>query len=102
MNASWVCNRLYRPKGIVRFIPCNLEVQAPDPPSSSKIRQLINTVPKEQLYKELNTVALNTGILIQYINQRPAAPKRPKARTLEKTAEELEREEKEAWDSIKW
>ncbi|CAM1500511.1 Fc.00g096730.m01.CDS01 [Cosmosporella sp. VM-42] len=96
-DAQWVCYRVRKPKGMVRFIAGKQKDRATNPPSSSLIRQLINTTAKEKLRGVLMNVVLNPDILVKYVSQRPPAPpRRVKVQPPEPTAEEL------AWAQKKW
>ncbi|KAI8654835.1 CTP-transf-like domain-containing protein [Fusarium keratoplasticum] len=71
IGAVSICRRMRKPKGVVRFIPCNLEQRPNDAPSSTKIRQIIKTSPKDSLEDALKGIALNPKFLAEYIAKRP-------------------------------
>lgn len=71
IGAVSICRRMRKPKGVIRFIPCNLEQRPNDAPSSTKIRQIIETSPKESLEDALKGIALNPKFLAEYIAKRP-------------------------------
>ncbi|KAJ4327175.1 hypothetical protein N0V84_002437 [Fusarium piperis] len=71
ISAVSICRRLRKPKGVVRFVPCNLEQRPNDAPSSTKIRQIIKTSPKESLEEVLKGIALNPKFLVEYVAKRP-------------------------------
>ncbi|KAM0438747.1 hypothetical protein ACHAPT_001505 [Fusarium lateritium] len=71
LGAVSICRRLRKPKGMIRFIPCNADQRPSEAPSSTKIRQIIKTSSKESLESALKSIALNPEFLVQYVNQRP-------------------------------
>lgn len=71
IGAVSICRRMRKPKGVVRFIPCNLEQRPNDALSSTKIRQIIKTSPKDSLEDALKGIALNPKFLAEYIAKRP-------------------------------
>lgn len=89
MSAVSICRRLRKPKGVVRFVPCNLEQRPKDAPSSTKIRQIIKTSPRESLEEALKGIALNPKFLAEYVAKRPQltqATGREKGKVEEKPA----------------
>ncbi|KAF4339210.1 hypothetical protein FBEOM_6869 [Fusarium beomiforme] len=60
-----------KPKGTVRFIPCDLDKRPTNPPSCTKIRQVIENSPHEEWEKKLQGVVLNPSLFIQYLKELP-------------------------------
>ncbi|RSL85922.1 hypothetical protein CEP52_015969 [Fusarium oligoseptatum] len=69
LSSISVCRRQRKPKGTVRFLPCDLNLRPSEPPSSTKIRQIVATAPKEELQAMLEGIALSPAILTEYINK---------------------------------
>ncbi|KAF4419133.1 hypothetical protein F53441_14446 [Fusarium austroafricanum] len=103
MNSISVCRQQRaKPKGIIRFLPCNLDQRPADPPSSTKIREIVESSPQEEWEKNLEGVALHPKILVKYLNERPPRPKPIKPAEPKEDLEKDDREKKR-WDSnIVW
>ncbi|KAJ3524105.1 hypothetical protein NM208_g12185 [Fusarium decemcellulare] len=71
LNIVSICQRLRKPKGIIRFVPCNLALRPKEAPSSTQIRQIIATTPRESLEETLKGIALNPHLLVEYVKHRP-------------------------------
>ncbi|KAF4449322.1 hypothetical protein FALBO_16683 [Fusarium albosuccineum] len=69
MNNISVCHRLRKPKGMVRFLPCDLSVRPSEAPSSTQIRRIIATSPRDELKAKLEGIALNAAILEEYVRK---------------------------------
>ncbi|KAF7560105.1 hypothetical protein G7046_g4041 [Stylonectria norvegica] len=69
LDAISVCNRLQKPKGTIRFIPCNLATRSLSVPGSTQMRRLIANTPIEKLQGELVKVAMNADILAEYVRK---------------------------------
>ncbi|ENH67558.1 hypothetical protein FOC1_g10010842 [Fusarium oxysporum f. sp. cubense race 1] len=93
-NKISICrqNRV-RPRGTVRFVPCDLDRRPQDAPSSTKIRGIIESSPQEEWEEKLNGVALHPKILVEYLKELPP-PTKP--------AESKEDLAKKQWESIVW
>ncbi|KAM5352714.1 hypothetical protein ACJ41O_005436 [Fusarium nematophilum] len=75
MDAVSICKRLRKPKGTVRFIPCDLDQRPANPPSSTQIRSIIATSPMGELEAALKGIALNPHFLVRYLKDRPQPTK---------------------------
>jgi cytidyltransferase-like protein len=93
-NKISICrqNRV-RPRGTVRFIPCDLDRRPEDAPSSTKIREIIENLPQEEWEEKLNGVALHPKTLVKYLKELPL-PTKP--------TESKEDLAKKQWESIVW
>ncbi|EWY90178.1 hypothetical protein FOYG_07785 [Fusarium oxysporum NRRL 32931] len=93
-NKISICrqNRV-RPRGTVRFVPCDLDRRPQDAPSSTKIRGIIESSPQEEWEEKLKGVALHPKILVEYLKELPP-PTKP--------AESKEDLAKKQWESIVW
>lgn len=93
-NKVSICrqNRV-RPRGTVRFVPCDLDRRSQDAPSSTKIRGIIESSPQEEWEEKLKGVALHPKILVEYLKELPP-PTKP--------AESKEDLAKKQWESIVW
>ncbi|KAH7255369.1 uncharacterized protein BKA55DRAFT_537782 [Fusarium redolens] len=93
-NKISICrqNRV-RPRGTVRFIPCDLDRRPEDAPSSTKIREIIENLPQEEWEEKLNGVALHPKTLVKYLKELPL-PTKP--------TESKEDLAKKQWESIIW
>ncbi|KAM0555175.1 hypothetical protein ACHAPJ_006529 [Fusarium lateritium] len=89
-----ICRRLRKPKGTIRFLPCNLDQRPADAPSSTKIREVIASSPQDVLEKKLEGIAMHPTLLVEYIKTLPKPVKTAEA------AKELT--EKEKWERIIW
>ncbi|RGP70381.1 hypothetical protein FLONG3_7452 [Fusarium longipes] len=78
LETVWICRqqRSTRRKGIVRFLPCDQGKRSEDTPSSTKIRQIIDSSPPDELVKNLEGVALHPELLVQYLKELPKPIKR--------------------------
>ncbi|KIL96643.1 hypothetical protein FAVG1_01387 [Fusarium avenaceum] len=100
LNAVYVCRQQRaKKKGTVRFLPCNLERRPSNAPSSTKIREIIESSPQEELENNLEGVALHPKLLVEYLKDLPKPVKRavPKEET---EKEEIKKEHK--WENIVW
>lgn len=69
MEKIWVCHRLVKPKGTIRFIWTGRSVAANEAPSSTKIRQALENKADKDLEKELAPVALSPALLAKFVQQ---------------------------------
>lgn len=67
IEAAWVCRRSTKPTGFIRFIPAERPDDAPEPPSSTMVRQIIGTCPEETLEAELSKWVLSPELLVRFI-----------------------------------
>lgn len=70
LKSLWECERLRKPKGMIRFVPCDLRVQTKEAPSSTQIRHLVDAHQGYELELVLENLALNPCILADYIRSR--------------------------------
>ncbi|KAM0232493.1 hypothetical protein ACHAP5_010691 [Fusarium lateritium] len=95
LNTIYVCRQQRaKKKGTVRFLPCNLERRPANAPSSTKIREIIESSPQEDLEKNLEGVALHPKLLVEYLKDLP----KPVKRAVPK--EETKKENN--WENIIW
>ncbi|KAH7164796.1 hypothetical protein DER46DRAFT_626580 [Fusarium sp. MPI-SDFR-AT-0072] len=93
-NKISICrqNRV-RPRGTVRFVPCDLDRRPQDAPSSTKIREIIESSNQDEWEEKLKGVALHPKILVEYLQELPR-PTKP--------VESKEDLAKKQWESIVW
>ncbi|KAF5637268.1 uncharacterized protein FTJAE_5683 [Fusarium tjaetaba] len=83
-----------RPKGTIRFIPCDLDRRPQDAPSSTKIREIIESSPQEEWEEKLKGIALHPKLLVEYLKELPP-PTKPATESKEDAA-------KKEWEKIVW
>ncbi|KAM0353075.1 hypothetical protein ACHAPU_001964 [Fusarium lateritium] len=94
LNVISICRQQRaRKRGTVRFLPCNLEKRPPNAPSSTKIRKIVESSPKEELEKNLEGVALHPKLLVEYLKDLHMPVKRIPLK---------EEADKKAWENIIW
>ncbi|RBA21375.1 hypothetical protein FPRO05_07689 [Fusarium proliferatum] len=94
-NRISICrqNRV-RPRGTIRFVPCDLDRRPQDAPSSTRIRKIIESSPQEEWEEKLKGIALHPKLLVEYLKELPP-PTKPAAESKEDLA-------KKQWESIVW
>jgi hypothetical protein len=84
LDTIWVCRQIReKPKGIVRFLQCDLQKQATDAPSSTKIRAIVDSSLPEELVKNLRGIALHPELLVKYLKELSKPVKRVALRELQ-------------------
>jgi hypothetical protein len=77
LNNIYVCRQQRATlKGIIRFLPSDPRKQTEDAPSSTKIRQIIETSPPDELAKNLRGIALHPELLVEFMKELPKPVKR--------------------------
>ncbi|KAL4723622.1 hypothetical protein ACLX1H_009262 [Fusarium chlamydosporum] len=77
LSIIWICRQQRaKPKGIIRFLPYDLEKQSSDAPSSTKIRSIIERSSPDKLAENLRGIALHPKLLVEYLKELPKPVKR--------------------------
>ncbi|KAH7306040.1 hypothetical protein B0I35DRAFT_464701 [Stachybotrys elegans] len=70
IQAVSVCRRQERPGGLIRFVPIDLAKQPTEAPSSTAIRDIINTSPDKDLEKNLGRLVLRPNMLATIVREK--------------------------------
>ncbi|KAF9769865.1 hypothetical protein IL306_012646 [Fusarium sp. DS 682] len=90
------------PKGTVRFIPSDLDKQPSDPPSSTKIRNIIEKTPQDEWEKNLQGVVLNPALLVRFLKELPPIVKPKESKKPKELKESKDDLAKKNWKNIDW
>lgn len=93
--AVWVCHRAFKPKGNVRFVPSDVTRQPESPPSSTLIRQIIQTSPKDTLEDKLPEWTLSRSLLVAYVQSYVCPVDLDEVRKIAREAKEAEEKARE-------
>lgn len=69
MERIWICHRLIKPKGTIRFIWTGRSVAADKAPSSKSIREVFKSKANNDLETELASVALSPALLAKFVQE---------------------------------
>ncbi|KAF5018144.1 hypothetical protein F66182_9885 [Fusarium sp. NRRL 66182] len=72
-----ICRSLRKPRGTIRFLPCDLDRRPDDAPSSTKIRAIIANSSGDELEKKLQGIALHPPLLVKYVKAQSDHGRQP-------------------------
>ena len=101
MRHVWVCHRLVKPKGYIRFIWTGQSVPTYEAPSSTELRQLLQRPCTADSRQRVASTALSPSLLVKIVKMYIPSPELQKmqAELRERAATEAERD----WrDKIAW
>lgn len=101
MRHVWVCHRLVKPKGYIRFIWTGQSVPIYEAPSSTELRQLLKRPCTAESKERVTSTALSPSLLVKFVKTYVPSPELQKmqATLREAAAAEAKRD----WrDKIAW